>query len=137
MRVIDAENMVLGRLASHLAKGVLDGDEIRVINAEKTILTGSKRMLLEKYKKRQKLIHSRKGPHYPRRPDRILKRSVRGMIPYQKPRGRKAFKRLRVYLGVPHELKDHPVETIDEAAFEGTTKYMYLGDISRALGSKF
>ena len=137
MKIINAEGLIMGRLASHVAKALLDGEEIAIVNAEKAILTGSKKMLMAEFKKRRKLVHARKGPYYPRMPDRILKRSVRGMIPYQKPHGRQAFKRLKVYIGLPAEFKDEKLETIETAALSDARKYMHLGDISKGLGAKF
>ena len=105
MKIINAEGAVLGRLASNVAKYLLNGEEVSIVNAEKAIVIGSKDMVVEDFLSKIRRRQARKGPHYPRRSDMILKRTVRGMIPYQKPRGREAYKKLRVYLGVPPSLK--------------------------------
>ena len=136
MKVIDADGLILGRLSSALAKQLLSGEEIVVINAEKAIITGKKTMIFAKYRKMRELSHSRKGPHYPRRPDQILKRTVRGMVPYQKPHGRKAIKNLKVYIGIPKEFENNKPESISLAASDSAAQFVALGDVSRYLGAK-
>ena len=81
--------------------------------------------------------HPRKGPFYPRMPHLMLKRAVRGMIPYQKPRGREAFKRLRVDIGKPASVSGENIEIIEKAQMNDNTKYVSLGVVSKILGAKF
>jgi hypothetical protein len=87
--VFDAKDQVLGRLASHVASTLLvtrrEGNpkKVIIINAENAIVTGSKDRVLADYDRKYKLNHPRKGPFFPRMPDMILKRTVRGMLPYQ------------------------------------------------------
>ena len=137
MVVIDAENLILGRLASHCAKMLLNGDEVTVVNAEKSVISGSKKRITADYFQKRQVGGVRKGPYYPRMPDRILKRTIRGMIPYKKPLGKKAYSRLKVHIGVPNELKDKKLSTIADASAEGKVKYMQLGEVSKQLGAKF
>lgn len=115
-RVIDATGLVLGRMASIIAKRLLNGEKIIVVNAEKAIISGDKHMIIRKYNEYLQIGHPGKGPHHPRRPDMIVRRAIRGMLPYKQPRGREAFRRLKVYMGLPAELKDKPLETIPEAS---------------------
>lgn len=136
MKIIDADGLILGRLSSMLAKQLLNGEEIVVINAEKSIITGKRKMIFAKYKKMRDLSHARKGPHYPRMPDMILKRTVRGMIPYQKPHGRKAIKNLKVYIGTPKEFENKKSESISSASSESLSQFVELGEVSRYLGAK-
>ena len=89
------------------------------------------------YIEKRNLNHPRKGPYYPRMPHLMLKRAVRGMIPYQKPRGREAFKRLRVDIGEPKEIEEKDIETIDHAKMKNTSKYITLSEVSKVLGAKF
>jgi len=136
--VIDASGLILGRLCSHVAKRLRNGEEIIIINAEKAVISGRRAQLLEFYKHRTKrgLSQSKaKGPHYPRTADRILKRSVRGMIEYKKPSGRAALKRLRVYLGVPKALQSTKAETVEGAKKPHLVKFVYLGDITKEMGA--
>jgi len=133
--VIDADGLVLGRLCTHVAKRLLDGEEITVVNAEQAIISGSKVQILAEYKARRrrgKIVH---GPNYPRTPDMILKRSVRGMVEYNRPSGRAAYKRLRVYVGVPRELEGQDRETLESAKKPHLSRYAKLGDIAKELGS--
>ena len=136
LKIIDADGLILGRLASVLAKQLLTGNEIVVINAEKAIVTGTKNMVFKKYQKMRELSHARAGPHFPRMPDRILKRTVRGMIPYQTPRGRKAIKNLKVYIGIPKEFESKKSESVSMAQAEAISQYVELGEVSRFLGAK-
>jgi len=142
MPIVDATGHVVGRLASVLAKRLLNGEEIVVVNAEKAIVTGRKSVVFEEYR----AAHHRgstasrmrgKGPNYPRRPDMILRRTISRMMPYQQARGRAALKRLRVYLSVPAEFKDKPLESIEIAKRAPQGPFVRLGDMSKLLGSKF
>jgi large subunit ribosomal protein L13 len=68
-------------------------------------------------------------------PDRILKRCVRGMIPYQEPHGRTAFKRLKCYIGVPKEFTGATFEKI-QTAEKHPADFMTLQEIAQFLGAK-
>lgn len=133
--VINAEGLILGRLSSVVAKRLLNGEEIVITNAEKAIVVGNKTTIINQYKARRKLNHPRKGPRFPRMPDRILKRTVRGMLPYQQARGRTALKNLKVHIGVPKEFTNSKPETVDKAKNISNEKFIALGDISRILGA--
>lgn len=147
--VFDARDKILGRLASHVASTLLvsrrEGapKKVIIINAENAIVTGSKDRILSDYDKKYKLNHPRKGPFFPRMPDMILKRTVRGMLPYQKKSsGRQAVKDLRVMIGTPSNLKG---ENLPDGHEWGDTtnidrplpdRFVRLGDISKHLGAK-
>jgi large subunit ribosomal protein L13 len=106
VKIIDAEGSVVGRLASQTAKQILNGEKIVIVNAEKALMAGRKEHLFQKYKKlsdRSGRGNPRKGPHYPRTPDRLFKRIVRGMINYKSQRGKNALKNLQIYIGTPSE----------------------------------
>jgi len=133
--VIDAEGAVLGRICTVVAKRLLKGEQIVVVNSEKAIVTGKKTMIKDLYKKEREVGTYRKGPFYPRMPDRILKRTVRGMIPYQEPHGRTAFKRLKCYIGVPKEFAGSTLEKIPIAA-KHPADYMTLKEIAQSMGAK-
>lgn len=133
MIIIDGKDMVLGRMASIIAKKLINGEEIVVVNAEKTIVVGSKDNILKQFKFKRALTHPRKGPYYPRMPDRIVKRTVRGMLPYQQYKGREALKRLKVYVDIPEEFKDKSMISFDDAKKTGV-KYLTLKNISHAIG---
>ncbi|MHB8586584.1 MAG: 50S ribosomal protein L13 [Thermoplasmatota archaeon] len=133
--VIDASGLVVGRLASNVAKRLLHGERITIINAENAIVTGSRTDLIDEFQSRRRRGTTRKGPFYPRMPDQIVRRTVRGMLPYQRGNGRAAFKRLRVFIGRPADVKGQP-QSIDTARTEAA-RSMKIGEISRELGAKF
>ena len=111
--IIDAEGHVAGRLATYIAKALLEkpGLRIIVVNAEKLAITGDKKMVIEWIKRkitewRTHYNPEKAGPKIPRRPDRIFKRIVRGMLPKKTETGRRALKRLRVYMSMPVEFTE-------------------------------
>jgi len=140
MAVIDANGLVLGRLASVVAKRLLLGENITIVNAEKAVVVGNKEDIIERYRQKRERGHKYKGPFFPKMPHLIVKRTIRGMLPWKSRRGREAFKRLKVYIGVPEELKNSKMETIEEAKLgrkgSGAIKFMSVGEISRYLGWK-
>ncbi|MBP2031140.1 large subunit ribosomal protein L13 [Methanohalophilus levihalophilus] len=139
MTVINADGLIMGRLASTVAKRLLAGETIFIVNAENAIISGSKLTTFGDYKDKRTIGSKEWGPYFPKRPDRIVKRTVRGMLPYKKSRGRDAFGRLKVYVGVPDELQGKELTTLEEASIErlSTGKYMTVGTLSHKLGSKF
>ena len=145
--VYDASDKILGRLASHVASQMLtarkSGKQQRVIilNAENAIVSGPKKRVFGKYRAKYELNHARKGPFYPRMPDQIFKRTVRGMLPYQKnSSGRGALKDLRVMIGTPANLsgeelpEDHQWGDTGNIDRSPPNKFVRLGDISSHLG---
>lgn len=139
MTVIDAKNLILGRMASKVAQRLLNGEEIHIINAEKTIISGRKDTTFDRYKSYVDRGSREFGPHFPRRPDQIVSRTIRGMIPHTKLMGREAYNRLKVYVGVPPELSKEQASTLEDASIMrlSTNNYIVLGDLSKKLGSKF
>ncbi len=139
MAVIDASNLILGRMASNVAKRLLNGEEIKIINAEKAIISGRKNTTFNRYRRYIDRGSREFGPHFPRRPDQIVSRTIRGMIPHTKLKGREAYNRLKVYIGVPPELGKEQAGTLEEASIMrlSTSNYTVLGELSKKLGSKY
>lgn len=135
MAVIDADGLVLGRLSTHVAKRLLSGEEIVIVNAEKAIVSGSKVQLLAHYKHRRERGTRNHGPFFPRTADMILKRTVRGMLEHNKPSGRAAYRRLKVYVGVPSGLRSEKAESLETARKPGLARYTTLGAIAKEMGS--
>ncbi|MEA3458695.1 MAG: 50S ribosomal protein L13 [Candidatus Thermoplasmatota archaeon] len=132
--IIDAEGATLGRLCTNAAKNLLNGEEIAIVNSEKAIISGKKPSIKKHYKQKREVGTYRKGPFFPRTPDRIVKRSVRGMIPYQKPHGRTAFKRLKCYIGIPKEFEGKKFEKVKEAE-KRPVDFITIKELSRLLGA--
>jgi large subunit ribosomal protein L13 len=107
MKIVDGQGITMGRLASSVAKELLKGEEIAVVNCNETIISGSRKNIQSEFsEKRGRYGSSQKGPKHIRSSDRIVKRAIRGMLPdHRMGRGREAFKRLKCYTGVPKELE--------------------------------
>ncbi len=135
MKIINAENMVLGRLASHVAKELLNGEEIAIVNAERAVIVGNKKAIIEDYFEKRNIGSVRKGPYYPRMPDRILRRAVRGMLPMKKAKGKESYKRLKVYMGVPKEYENMEFEKIEYAKNNKLQNFITLKELSKHLGA--
>ena len=135
--VIDADRLVMGRLSTHVAKRLLNGEEVVVVNADKALIAGSRDAIIDEFQARRKRGSQRKGPYYPKMPDRILRRSVRGMLPYRKSRGKNALHNLKVYTGIPKEHADSKPVTVPEAKKPDLYDYMELGVLSKILGAEF
>jgi large subunit ribosomal protein L13 len=133
--IIDAKGLILGRMASDVAKRLLEGESVIILNAEKTAISGKKQHIVTDAKTFLEVGHPRKGPNHPRRPDKIVSRTIRGMLPRRKPKGIQAFKRLRVYLGVPVEFEGKNIQTLTEAS-TGKLKapYITVGDLAKEIG---
>ena len=105
--IIDAENAVLGRLATFAAKKALQGYQVAVVNSEKAIIIGEPKVILAKFVKRLSLGRGvQKGPIFKKKPTEIMRRAIRGMLGFKRARGKAAFKRLRCYEAIPEEYKE-------------------------------
>ena len=139
--IINGDGLLLGRLASITAQRALAGEEIAIVNAEKAVISGSRARVLGNYEhKRQRgASGSHWGPFVPRRPDHLMKRTIRGMLPYKRPRGVDAMKRIRCYVGVPVEFSGKEMEVPDEAHMNrlNNPAYISLGAVCTFLGAKF
>ena len=137
--IIDGKDLVLGRLASFVAKQLLGGDKVTIVNAEQIVISGRWDATLGAYDawlKTRNLSNPRKGPFHLKRPEELVRIAVRGMLPFDKPRGREAFHRLRVHVGVPKELAGKELTSIPDASLErlGTRRFIRIGELSKHLG---
>jgi large subunit ribosomal protein L13 len=131
--IVDADGAVLGRISSKIAKELLRGETINVINAEKVVVTGNSEAIMLRFKEKRARGDRIHGPFYPRYPDRILRRTIRGMLPYKRDKGEKAYKRLRITMGNPENLTGVKVsKTLDDLE----CKFMTLAQVSKKLGAK-
>jgi large subunit ribosomal protein L13 len=139
--VVDAANCIAGRMCSHVSKLLLEGNRVAIVNAEKAMLSGNNRYkTIELYKEHLEInsvtnpIH---GPFHPRRPDTILSKMVRGMVPKRKSSGITAFRRLRVYIGVPEEMKGAKMESFEDSKIrKPEAYYISVGEIAKQIGWK-
>ena len=134
--IVDAKGLILGRLASNVAKLLIQGETVIILNAEKAAISGKKQQIVQEAKTFLEVGHPRKGPLHPRRPDRIVSRTVRGMLPRRKPKGVEAYKRLRVYLGAPLEFENKKFQTIPEASADKLkSPYITVGELAKEIGA--
>jgi large subunit ribosomal protein L13 len=113
--LINGEGKILGRIGSQIAKRLIEGDKVVILNAEKMVISGHEPDIYAKYKQLVELTdkaNPEHAPYWSRRPDLFVKRSIRGMLPYKKPKGKTAFKNLMVYIGVPEQFKEKKFKDI-------------------------
>ena len=134
LTIVDGKDLILGRLSSVVAKKLLNGENVVVLNAEKIIISGKNKPIIKKYMERVVRGDPYHGPFFPRMPDKIVYRAIRGMLPYKKPRGRNALKKLRVCIDIPNEYKNRKFEAVDQAKSNLTCKTMSIKKISNLLG---
>lgn len=135
---VDATNQIAGRLSSRVAKLILDGRRVVVVNSEKSLVSGARNSVVRQWKERLELtshVNPIYGPIHPRRPDNILRRMIRGMVPRKKPKGAAAMKRLRVYIGVPSDLGGKKLTQFEDAtATRPIPVYVTMSDLAQNLG---
>ena len=137
--VVDATNHIAGRLSSNVAKLLLQGQRVTVVNCEKIMYSGSRSNLISEYRgflEINSIINYKHGPKHYRRPDTIISKMIRGMLPYEgKPSGIAAFKRLRAYVGSPKELKSLEKIQFEKALIrKAASNYTTMGALCRVIG---
>ena len=136
--VVNGAGCIAGRMCSHVSKLLLKGNRVTIVNAEKAMLSGQRNRTIQLYKEHLEInsatnpIH---GPFHPRRPDRILTKMVRGMMPKRKASGIEAFKRLRVYISIPEQLKNSTMESFEDSKItKPVSYYITIGDLAKEIG---
>lgn len=135
MATIDASNSILGRLSAEVSKRALLNEKIDIVNCENAVITGKRQTVIKIYKERAAKGSPHKGPFFPKTPDRLVRRTVRGMLPYKQEKGRKAFKNIMCYIGTPENLKSSKAETIKSASIgkSKTLNYITVGELCKYL----
>jgi len=136
---IDANGLIVGRMASYAAKQALLGHNINILNCEKAIMTGNRRLNAEQYRYLiRETGQPQKGPFISRLPDRFVRRQIRGMLPHKKSRGANAFARILCYQGVPEEFKSKKLQSLDWAhvKHKTTMKLITIKELCQAIGGK-
>lgn len=138
MRVIDASGLIVGRVATFAAKQALLGDEVAIVNCKDAVLTGSVQSNLRAFKERRERGNPFKGPFYPTSADRIMKRTVRGMLPYKTARGRSALSNVKCYVNLPKGFEKEKLESLDFADSRNSKslKFITLKRVSESMGVK-
>ena len=131
--IIDGKNAVLGRLSTAVAKQLIRGESITVVNAGKIIITGSPKKITRDYLKKRRMGSPQHGPFYPKKPDLIVRRTIRGMLPKTK-KGRNSLKRLKVHISIPKELENKESKKMEMRDVK--INFIDLEELSKALGWK-
>lgn len=140
MMVINAENKIMGRIASYAAEQALLGQTVHIINSEKTLVTGPRAYNIENLAKHLDLTvkgNPLRSPKYSKMPDQILRICIRGMLPKKSLRGKAAWKRVRTYIGIPANLKDQSIFDVPHANPNRHIKTMTLAELSERMGAHF
>jgi len=133
--IIDGTDLILGRVATVVAKKALLGENVAIVNCENIKITGTRKNILAKYMRTKSMGVPSKGPFQPKRPDMLVKKTVRGMLPYKQHKGREALKRVKCYIGVPEEFKEK-TETVKEANIDKVPHYknITIKEVCKELG---
>lgn len=136
--IIDATNLILGRLASMAAKKAMLGVNVDIINCEKAVVSGSRADVLAKFFTKRRRATIRRGPFISRMPDRFIRRIIRGMIPYKYEKGERAFEKVMCYVGVPKGFEGKKFETFEkaDAVKRQTKKFITVGEVCKELGAR-
>jgi large subunit ribosomal protein L13 len=135
---IDASDQIAGRMCSIIARELLAGKRVIVLNSEKALVSGRSSSVFRQWLTRLEIyshVNPIYGPIHPRRPDNIVRRMVRGMVPKTKTRGKEAMGRLRVYMGVPEKYTGVKTSKFDDAlARRPIPQYTTIAEISKNIG---
>jgi len=133
--LVNAEGLIVGRMCSKVAKRLLNGEEVIVVNAEKAVFSGKKKSKVAESHLFLEVGAPARGPFHYRRPDRFLRKTVRGMVPFKQPKGKNAYKRLKVFMGVPVELKGQQMITFEDASSADLKgPHFTLGELAKEIG---
>ena len=136
--VVDATDHIAGRLSSTVAKLLLQGNRVSIVNCEKIMISGARSNIINEYREFldiNSINHWKHGPKHPRRPDTIMKKMIRGMLPREKSSGKEAHKRLRTYIGSPKEVKSLKKIKLEKAMIKkSSSNYTTMADLGRTVG---
>ena len=133
--LVNADSLIVGRMCSKVAKRLLNGEEVIILNAEKAIFLGKRKTKIAEGHLFLEVGAPERGPFHYRRPDKYLRKTVRGMLPFKQPKGKSAYKRLKVFMGVPKELIGQEMITFEEASSANLKgPRMTLGELAKEIG---
>ena len=137
--VVDGTHLIAGRLASNVAKLLRKGNRVTIVNCDKIMMSGKKFSIIGEYEeflKINSIINYKHGPVHYRRPDTIIAKMIRQMLPFdRKPSGKLAFQRLRTYIGAPNDTKPLEKTQFEKALIKrAASNYTTLAEICRVIG---
>jgi large subunit ribosomal protein L13 len=133
--LVNAEGQIVGRMCSKIAKLLINGEEVVILNAEKAVFSGKKKSKIAEQHLFLEVGAPERGPFHYRRPDRFLRKTVRGMLPIKQAKGKNAYKRVKVFMGVPAEFKDQKMISFDDAqAVDLKGPHFTLAELAKEIG---
>lgn len=139
VKIIDGDGLIVGRVATYAAHNALQGEEIHILNAEKMVMSGNRKQLVQKYIDRRSVkdrANPEHSPKWPKRPDLLVKRICRGMLPYDKPKGKAAYKRIKAYIGSDAPVKGEKVKFNDSFKKDKLERYITVLELCESLAYK-
>ncbi len=137
--VVDGTDHIAGRLSSYVAKLLIQGNRVSVVNCEKIMMSGTRVNQIKEYREFleiNSIINYKHGPVHYRRPDTVIAKMIRQMLPYdRKPSGKEAHQRLRTYIGSPKEIKSLEKIQFEKAKIKrSAANYTSVGELCRVIG---
>jgi len=139
--VIDGRGHLVGRLASKVAKELLNGQRIVVVRCELLNKSGSlfrNKLKFQDFLTKTRNTNPRKGHIHFRTPSRIFWRTVRGMLPHKTPRGAAALGRMKVFDGIPFPYDQKKRLVVPDALkvlrLKSHRKFCVLGELAGKIG---
>lgn len=133
---LDADGAIVGRIGSVAVKELLKGNSVFILNCENAVVSGDKKVIVGKIEKLRNMGRgaSMKGPNISKNPEKLFKRMLRGMLPWNRPRGRDAYKRLRCYIsGTSEKISEDEIKSARKFGKANMRKAMTIKQISGAL----
>merc|ERR1712127_495501 len=139
--VIDGRGHLFGRLASIIAKEILNGQKVVVVRCEDINFSGSlyrAKLKYANFKRKATNSNPSHGPFHYRAPSKILWRGIRGMVPHKTARGAAALDRLKAFEGIPHPFDRKKRMVVPQALkvlrLRPERRFCRLGDLSHEYG---
>eukprot|EP00808_Paulinella_micropora_P022232 g19982.t1 len=153
--LLDLKDHLVGRVASIIAKELMNGQKIVCVRCEELCISGSlyrNKLKWGYYRQKRDNRKPSRGPFHQRAPSKMLFKAVRGMIPHKTARGQASLERLKVFEGVPHPFDKMKKKVIPDAMrvlrlnvipdamrvlrLKPGRKYCRLGDLAAQVGWK-
>jgi large subunit ribosomal protein L13Ae len=139
--VIDGRGHLVGRLASKVAKEILNGQRVVVVRCEMLLRSGSlfrNKLKYHEFLRKGNNSNPRRGQFHFRSPSRIFWRVVRGMLPHKTPRGASALGHLKVFEGIPYPYDQKRRMVVPDALkilrLRSHRKFCVLGELASQIG---
>ncbi len=138
MIVINGEKAIFGRVLAFSAKKLQEGEDVVVVNAEKTVISGNPEKIVARYFAKRGITNKNNpehAPKFPVRPDLFLKKALRGMLPKKKASGKKAREKFKAFLGMPKEFEGK-AQKFYKTSDDLSISFISLGEVCKKLGWK-